>query len=175
MPKMTPLQLARMLSKVRFRTDPNSCWLWLGGKTRDGYGVLKLYKDSKWYATARAHRVLYEAMIGRIPDGLVIDHLCRNRACCNPGHMEIVTIATNVMRGTSPAAIAAQKDHCARGHKYTKVTTLWATAIRANKKPKRFRMCRICKRDNERRYRDRDNPDRKILTPRYDRIQLPPF
>ena len=65
-----------------------------------------------------AHRMIYELLVGPIPDGLEIDHLCRNRGCVNPGHMEPVTHRENLMRGDTVAAANPAKTHCIRGHPY---------------------------------------------------------
>jgi HNH endonuclease len=67
---------------------------------------------------AYAHRVAYEMWFGPIPDGLVIDHLCRNRACVNPAHMEPVTHRENLLRGTGASARQAAKKTCIRGHEF---------------------------------------------------------
>jgi hypothetical protein len=64
----------------------------------------------------RVHRVVWEWLIGPIPDGLTLDHLCRNRACCNPDHIELVTMAENKRRGYSRNAINARKTHCPKRH-----------------------------------------------------------
>src|SRR5688572_21764976 len=66
-----------------------------------------------------AHRLMYVALRGPIPDGLELDHLCRNHACVNPWHMEPVTGRVNKLRGTSPSAVHAAKTHCPKGHAYT--------------------------------------------------------
>ena len=89
-----------------------SCWLWTGSVWR-GYGYM--YFRGKWPAT---HRVTYEATRGAIPNGLVIDHLCRVRNCANPMHMEAVTDKINVLRGTGPTARLARQTHCLRGHEF---------------------------------------------------------
>lgn len=81
---------------------------------RNGYAYI---------AGGLAHRKIYEAIIGPIPAGLNIDHLCRNRACVNPWHMEPVTQHVNVMRGSSPWAKHAKATHCPSGHAYDEENT----------------------------------------------------
>jgi hypothetical protein len=94
-----------------FVPDPETgCWLWTRPLTRMGYG--RFYD----HGYVMAHRVMYERVRGPIPVGLTIDHLCRRRNCVNPWHLEPVTLAENVLRGYSPAAICARKTHCLRGH-----------------------------------------------------------
>lgn len=93
----------------------DGCWPWTGtiipGK---GYGSFKVNGQA-----VRVHRFAYELLVGPIPAGLQIDHLCRNRACVNPAHMEPVTNRENVLRGKGPSAENARKTHCARGHPFT--------------------------------------------------------
>lgn len=74
--------------------DDSGCWIWKG-ITREGYGRIKI----SGMPVLQAHRASYEHHVGKIPEGLVIDHLCRNRSCINPKHLETVTIAENIRRG----------------------------------------------------------------------------
>lgn len=115
--------------QARIDKRPDGCWHWTGSLGSDGYGRLSV--DGK---NLLAHRLSYEFSVGPIPDGLVIDHLCRNRACVNPGHLEPVTHQTNILRGAGEAAIHASKTHCVNGHDL-------ADAYRT---PKGHRRCRTC-------------------------------
>lgn len=129
--------------EVRFwakvdKNGPGGCWLWTGALA-SGYGVLGI--DGR---NVFAHRFAYELLIGPIPEGLTLDHLCRIRRCCNPSHLEIVTRGENVLRGEGPTARHARKTHCKRGHPFDEANTY--------RTPK-GRHCRACRRLHEERWR----------------------
>ena len=85
----------------------SGCWQWVGTVSTNGYG--------QW-GNRRAHRAVYEMYKGPIPDGLQLDHLCRNRPCVNPDHLEPVTCRENILRGVGHTSQNARKTHCKRGH-----------------------------------------------------------
>lgn len=87
----------RLWSKVQ--PDPLGCWNWTGALNPNGYGYI-----STSTGMAYTHRVAAELFHGPIPDGMVADHLCRNRACCNPAHLELVTQRENLLRGETLTA-----------------------------------------------------------------------
>lgn len=90
----------------------SGCWIWAGYISAKGYGRMRTQSGPQ--QTIGAHRVAYELLVGPIPEGLTIDHLCRNRGCVNPEHLEVVTQRENTRRGKSPAGVNAQKTHCDR-------------------------------------------------------------
>lgn len=128
---------ARRVSRFWSRVQKGpSCWAWLGG-TRNGYGACYLF------GLGYAHRVSYVLTHGSIPDGLSIDHLCRNTRCVNPAHLEAVTQRENILRSPlAPAAINAAKTHCPRGHAYAGDNLVLSANGRA-------RTCRTCRNARE--------------------------
>lgn len=95
------------------------CWEWIGF-LRDGYGR---FQESESTPTISAHRWAYGHLCGPISPDLELDHLCRNRRCVNPDHLEPVTKVINGLRGNSPHAINARKTHCHQGHPFTEGNT----------------------------------------------------
>lgn len=122
------------------------CLLWTGSQTNTGYGHMHVGN-----ATRMTHRVAYELLVGPIPEGLVLDHLCRRPLCANPAHLQAVTMAENVRRGNGPAAAGARmraKTHCPAGHEYDAANTY----VRPDG---RGRTCRQCNLTASNRYRER--------------------
>lgn len=117
------------------------CWEF-SSLNANGYGT--------WQVEGRrvlAHRWAFTHLVGPIPDGLGLDHLCRNRACVNPGHLEPVTQRVNTLRGEGPAARNSAKTECLRGHPFTPENT-YVT-------PDGRRMCRTCSAERSARSRRR--------------------
>lgn len=114
----------------------SGCWNWMRAIVHGGYGQINTGGRG---CKARAHRVAYEVFVGPIPAGLVIDHLCRNRRCCNPAHLEAVTHQVNILRGVGITAQEALRTQCPMAHPYSTDNTGYTS--------RGHRYCRICKRD----------------------------
>lgn len=108
------------------RSNEGGCWIWTGKSTR-GYGFIRVGQSS-----SPAHRVAYRLLVGPIPDGHQLDHLCRNKGCVNPAHLEPVTAQENVRREREA------RGHCPKGHPYdAEHTSVWGGR----------RYCRVCRND----------------------------
>ena len=108
------------------------CWLFQGADNGYGYGY---FRGAEGKAIL-AHRFSWQELVGPIPAGLTLDHLCRVRRCVNPAHLEPVTNRENILRGTAPTAINATKSHCPLGHPYS------GTNLRTRKTGGRY--CAAC-------------------------------
>jgi HNH endonuclease len=117
------------------RDAPGGCWEWIGAKWARGYGIFIQPGTQKHLA---AHRWGYEHLVGPIPEGLELDHLCRNRSCVNPAHLEPVTHLENVRRGLVRlnGQREREKTHCPAGHLYDEKNT--------HVNDRGWRRCRAC-------------------------------
>lgn len=128
--------VARFWSKVDRSAGPDACWLWMGARRPQGYGLF-------WHRTrmVSAHRYSYELEHGPIPEGLYIDHVhargCRSTSCVNPAHLEVVTFEENMRRWSATVT------HCKRGHPYNEANTYVRRDRPGN------RMCKACRRERE--------------------------
>ena len=136
----------RLWAKIN-RSGPEECWEWTGARISTGYGRIRINGR-----TASAHRTVYELFVKPIPDGLTIDHLCRNRACMNPRHMEPVSHKVNTLRGNTVGAVNQQKMTCPKGHTYDRES--FNGRYRDGTR-KRRRYCSICIKETQKHWRAR--------------------
>jgi hypothetical protein len=132
-----PVTLQTVLERLEVSDD--GCWLYRTGMTKWGYSRVRIAGSA-----VMAHRFVYEHLVGPIPTGLQLDHLCRVRCCVNPDHLEPVTGRVNILRGIGWAALNASKTHCDHGHPFDEANTY----VRANG----GRQCRRCAADQQLRY-----------------------
>lgn len=121
----------------------DGCWEWTAARDRDGYGIL----TGAGTSSTKAHRIVYELMVGPIPVGLQIHHRCENRGCVRPDHLKPVTPRENLFASATVPAVNAAKTHCPQGHSYAEHGGV--RRGRAN------RYCRVCMREATRRRRAR--------------------
>ena len=134
---LPPLRDRRRESEARFWGNVEktaTCWLWRGYVTKYGYGSWNPHRG----VNRRAHRVAWEYANGPVPNGLVLDHLCRVRHCVRPDHLEPVSMGVNARRGIGPSALNARKAKCRRGHAFTPDNTMVSAGRR---------ICRTCRRE----------------------------
>jgi len=151
--KQTEIEIDRFENKIL--KLPSGCWLWLGaiqGKyyknVNGGYGAFRHHK-----IVTPAHRVSYEMYVGKIPEGLHIDHLCRITSCVNPNHLEAVTPQENYRRGEAyKGTFHKNKTHCPNGHEYSEENTVMLVA---RKGANRHRGCKVCRAEIYRKYNEK--------------------
>lgn len=133
--------------------EADECWPWTGTIAVTGYGAVSMRPAYRIHL--RAHRVAYVLEHGWIAEGLVLDHLCRNRRCCNPAHLEAVTNEENIARGDWVGIVAARRaaTSCRHGHEYTDANTLFDRDG--------SRMCRTCLTISNRKYQAKKKAERQ--------------
>ncbi len=125
----------------RIKVDENDCWLWQGKLNDAGYGRIKVGKKD-----VRVHRLSYECYKSEIPEGLVLDHLCRVRNCANPDHLEPVTKGENTKRGNAAAKVKKfheNKTHCPQGHPYSGDNLILLTQVNGKWRKRKCRACNV--------------------------------
>lgn len=124
------------------KRSSDDCWNWTGSICKQtGYGEGSPSHNKKYLA----HRLAYELYIGNIPANMTIDHICRNRQCANPLHLRLLSNRENILCGTGITANNSRKSYCPHGHEYSG-SNLYT-------KPNGARICRICKRESDKRRR----------------------
>lgn len=130
------------LNDIRTRVKiVNGCWNW-PTRRATGYGSVYLGGGRNNQISVMAHRLSFQLAKGPIPDGLVIDHLCRNPSCVNPDHLEPVTERVNLLRGNGAAARCAARDKCVNGHVFPLYQPPYCAA-------RGWRRCRKCHAERE--------------------------
>ena len=121
----------------RVNIHPDGCWEWTGATDTSGYGRYRYGGRHE-----PTHRLLWKLTVADVAGDLELDHLCRNRVCCNPDHLEPVSRRENTLRGEGPTAVLARKTHCKRGHPLSGANLYTY--------PNGKRLCRECERMRKR-------------------------
>jgi hypothetical protein len=139
-----PADIERFFNKVSLPESEAECWEWVGGVTAGGYGQFRMGEH-----TCYTHRLAYQLLMRvRLETDQVLDHLCRNRRCCNPLHLEVVDNVTNILRGESPYARKKRQTHCINGHVFDERNT-YVHPVTGERK------CKACRTETMRRMRQR--------------------
>lgn len=153
-------QLDAQLQKHIEPVTESGCWIWTAYTDKSGYPYASWHRH-----TRRAHRLIYELLVGPIPQGLQLDHICRVRGCVNPAHLEPVTAKINTLRGQGPTSLNAVKTYCKNGHSFN------GESLRLD--PRGGRFCRECQKLRSRVYYHRDiEKQRERLRVKYARKKL---
>ena|SRR3990167_9090892 len=131
-----------LLRFLKFVCFSDECWNWTSANVR-GYGRFGIKGR-----TYNAPRLIWSSLVGDIPSGMQIDHLCRNESCVRPSHLQVVTPRENVHRSMSRAGVNARKTHCIYGHEL-----IGNNLILSVRDGKTHRDCRLCMQERSRRYR----------------------
>lgn len=154
-PKKVPI-IDRIVTQII--VDPTTgCWRWTGDLHWKGYALLTVRDKPMEKKHRYVHRLSYVEFRGSIPEGLILDHLCRVRDCVNPFHLEAVTHKTNSRRGIGVGA--PKRTHCVKGHLFTPANEYWYT----NKKGKTSRRCKFCMRATTNAWNDKVKFNRKRI------------
>lgn len=143
-PQFPPREQRRSTLKdvwSRFVASDEGCWPWHGPVGGSGYGTMRFERKKH-----QAHRLIYELLIGPIPDGLDIDHLCSNKLCVNPDHLEPVTRSVNIQRAIDREE-RPRKTACPQGHPFDESNTIVLAPS--------GRRCRLCRQSQQAKYRER--------------------
>lgn len=158
--ELPPGMASKVSREVRQQIVPGECWIWTAACNPKGYGIYMSLKPKGF--SQLAHRCSYQLLVGEIPPGLHMDHLCRVRPCINPAHLEPVTPRENALRGDRGQAM-----RCKKGHPLVEPNVIIRKIHTHNRPGYPTRRCRVCQSDAEREFLEkRRTTPRKINRPR---------